>query len=495
MVNDLRDRVDLWLQRTKKDMKSVDGQGYIYGLRMFTAFARVLQQCLLAHKVAVSASSSASAPAPAPNYFSCCAPCLCPAPAPAPAHNGVRFGNAEEVLSIRNEIAQNRCNCEECVRLKQSNKLHLASLPIWLCMNYHNKRLMLHPDVEKRKEELIKLYDNFPSRSLSPKDVEKFRTFTADLFCVWPHCKNYELKRYEWLGWVTSLDRAVTYEAAKKYLDEHSDLKNYDYMVVKIDLSRQSVFDVIVVRSAVAQGAAESSSKDDYDAFLRLYNHIADDHKQDKESMFEALGEDKMQLNEHCSPKVSEVNKLHLLIKILKHSVTREDKTSAKLATFDGTDLNILVSTIVQKFGARAQERGNIETQLKRKLAELSDGCVECFRDECISFMSDLRHVVLDFDDWNHYSKCQNTIAQCVGNIKIDLYRQQSPDDKKSDEIEQAILQWFVFTRCAFIPTSLSPQCCVPRIVRRRLHGRNRSSLCFTKILFGFSFIGSQIYQ
>jgi hypothetical protein len=90
MVDDTRERVELWVIRTREDIKNFDGQGYIYGLRMFTAFARVLKQCLLAHKVdasapASSSSSSASAPAPAPNYFSCCAP----APVSASASSSV----------------------------------------------------------------------------------------------------------------------------------------------------------------------------------------------------------------------------------------------------------------------------------------------------------------------------------------------------------------------------------------------------------------------
>jgi hypothetical protein len=483
MVHDLRDRVDLWLQRTEKDMKSFDGQGYIYGLRMFTAFARVLKHCLLAHKEDLDSSSQvASTSAPDPAH----APALASVPdsssetkdlgsgasaragagteaqqeqdekiclqlglvasAKAGAEADARHERDEEIcLSMRNDVAQNRCRCEECVRLKQSNKLHLASLPIWLCKKYHDERLKLHPDVEKRKEKLIKLFDGFPSKPLPAKDD---RTFTAHLFCVWPHCKNYELKRYEHK--VTShVEPANTYTAVKTFLDEHRDLKNNDYMVVKIDVSRHgevSVFDVIVVvRSAAAQVAAEGSSMDDYDGLLSIHKHIADDDKQDKESMLEAFGEDKGQLNERCSPKVSEVNKLCLLLKILMQSVTRQNKKSADLANFDlPINLNILFSTIVQKFCARAQDGGNIETLLKRKLVELSDGCVECFRDECISFMSDLRHVVSSDNDYTHYSKCQDTIAQFVGNIKIDLSLMDSLTQKcaqKNDGVESAIIQ------------------------------------------------------
>ena len=71
MIDDARERVNLWVLRTREDIRIFDGQGYIYGLRMFTAFARVLKQCLLAHNVDLDSSSQgvpapASAPAPAP---------------------------------------------------------------------------------------------------------------------------------------------------------------------------------------------------------------------------------------------------------------------------------------------------------------------------------------------------------------------------------------------------------------------------------------------
>ena len=485
MINDLRDRVDLWLQRTEKDMKSFDGHGYIYGLRMITAFAHVLKHCLLAHNQDKQFGKGAGATAGA---------------------NAAQQEQDQEIyLSVRNGIAQNRCNCEECTRLKQSNKLHLASLPIWLCMKYHDKeRLIEHrecvlaagrchrdvkqeveerkkelterfgTDVEKRKAELISLFDGFPSSLLPPKGApkdakyvphlenpSKTTEFTADLFCVWPHCKNYEITRYEFEE-VTREGETLNekLKAVKKHLDAHSDLKNYHYMVVKFvekQYDKLSVFDVIVARTTVAkkEGQDAGSSNDTYDfngdgvdytRFLSLYNHIVDDLKPDKQSMLEALGEDETQLNEPCSAKVSEVNKLCILLKILKQGVTRQDKKSADLATFEGTDIKSpLFSTIVQKFGAREKdgEKKKVDVNtLNRKLVELSDGCVECFRDECISFMSDLRHVVSEVGDYDNYSKCQDTIAQFIGNIKIDLSPMDSLlNSAKNDGVESAIIQ------------------------------------------------------
>ena len=199
-------------------------------------------------------------------------------------------------------------------------------------------------------------------------------------------------------------------------------------MVVKfvvIQHDELSVFDVIVARTTVARAAVAQdagSSNDTYDfnddGVDYVYNHVfVDDQKHNRlplnyGSMLEALGEDKSQLNEPCSATFSELNKLCILLKILKQCVTHEDKTSADLTT------------------------------LNRKLVELSDGCVECFRDECISFMSDLRHVVSQDCDYCHYSKCQGTIAQFIGNIKIDLSPLDSLWKKaKNDGLERAIIQ------------------------------------------------------
>ena len=464
MINDLRDRVDLWLQRTEKDMKSFDGHGYIYGLRMITAFAHVLKHCLLAHNQDKQFGKGAGAT--------------------AGANAGAQQEQDQEIfLSMRNGIAQNRCNCEECTRLKQSNKLYLASLPIWLCMKFvdpdvkkdveeRKKELTerFGADVEKRKEKLISLFDGFPSSPLLPKGAKdvpnmenrrgqsKTTEFTADLFCVWPHCKNYEITRYEFEV-KREVETLKTYEAVKKHLDD-SDLKNYHYVVVKFvekQYDKLSVFDVIVARTTVAkkEGQAAGSSNDthdfngdgdDYASFFILYKHIVDDPKPDKQSMLEALGEDDKQLNEPCSAKVSEVSKLCVLLKILKQGVTRQDKVSADLATFEGTDIKSpLFSTIVQKFGAREKdgEKKKVDVNtLNRKLVELSDGCVECFRDECISFMSDLRHVVSEVGDYDNYSKCQDTIAQFIGNIKIDLSPRETLLNKaKNDGVESAIIQ------------------------------------------------------
>jgi hypothetical protein len=508
MVNDLRDRVDLWLQRTEKDMKSFDGQGYIYGLRMFTAFAHVLKHCLLAHKVDASVPanpSSASAPASAPNYFSCCAPapvhvpastsasvlapapnyfsCCAPAPVPVPASASTsalahspdaQFSGSEEIyLTMRNEIAQNRCNCEECVRLKRSNKLHLASLPIWLCMNYHKKGLKLH-HVEKRKEELIKMFDGFPAKLLNASEVvdgSPQTKFTADLFCVWPHCKTYEMKRYKYVV-ASQVEPADPHEAVNEFLKNHSDFENCPFMVVKIDMRQQNkkfLFDVLVARTIVARTTARWRSNfydfnddgSDYDFFSRLYKSVVDNVVDNGIPDDEGAGEDTLQHKKPCSANFLVVDKLCLLLKILEHSVTHQNKGNDKLTAFvekEKKDQKIpatkLFLNIAQKFGTRAKDEDNAQTfgarakdddsALNQKLLAflaLSDGCVECFRDECISFMSDLRHLVSEGNDYDHYSKYQDTIAQFVGNIKIDL-SPMSTLTSNNDGVENAIIQW-----------------------------------------------------
>jgi hypothetical protein len=185
MVLKIAEKVDTWMQRSTVDIQTFEGQGYDYGLRMLTAFARVVGQCFQAHENTMSES--------------------------------VRDQKKQaESLRQWNRIALHRCRCEACLHLKQINKHHLASLPLWLCEEYASGQLEIDgfPHfVRDRRKSLTQLFSNDSDKprgservdktndSDKPRDSERvdktIKLYRAPLFCFWPHCRDYEIEKIE----------------------------------------------------------------------------------------------------------------------------------------------------------------------------------------------------------------------------------------------------------------------------------------------------------
>jgi hypothetical protein len=166
MVQDLAEIVETWMKRSAVDIQAFEGQGYDYGLRMFTAFARVVGQCFQAYENTMSEE----------------------------VHDQKKQA---ESLREWNRIALHRCRCEACLHLKQINKHHLASLPLWLCEEYalgqHEIDSLPH-FVRDRRKSLMQLFSNDAYKPSANKTIELYQ---APLFCFWPHCRDYEIEKIE----------------------------------------------------------------------------------------------------------------------------------------------------------------------------------------------------------------------------------------------------------------------------------------------------------
>jgi hypothetical protein len=211
MVERVERRIDNWKQRSSADIEASDGQGYNYGLRMLFAFARVVQSSLQASENDCS-----------------------------------QMQRSLSNLQQRNRIALNRCRCKACQHLAKIKKHHFASLPLWLCEEYaltkpgeHNN---LPHEVQERKIELLRLF----SDKLIDVEMEKVDgtfdhttlLYCASLFCFWPHCKNYEIRKIkikipkspkESPHGVTNVDECRAY--VSKFLKEHNDDDRFQFIV------------------------------------------------------------------------------------------------------------------------------------------------------------------------------------------------------------------------------------------------------------------------
>ena len=109
MVDQVADRADTWMERSSEDIEASDGQGYDYGLRMLSAFARVVGKCSQAHDDTTSERVDAQE-------------------------------KQADSLKQWNRIALHRCRCDACLHLKRINQHHLASLPLWLCEEFETAK-------------------------------------------------------------------------------------------------------------------------------------------------------------------------------------------------------------------------------------------------------------------------------------------------------------------------------------------------------------------
>jgi hypothetical protein len=174
MVEGIADKVDTWMRRSSVDIQAFEGQGYDYGLRMLTAFARVVRHCFQAHENTMSEEV---------------------------------LDQKKQAESLRewNRIALHRCCCEACLHLKQINKNHLASLPLWLCEEYASREEdasrkheidSLPQLVRDRRKSLMHLFPNDPIKTSSSERANKtIKLYEAPLFCFWPHCRDYEIEK------------------------------------------------------------------------------------------------------------------------------------------------------------------------------------------------------------------------------------------------------------------------------------------------------------
>jgi hypothetical protein len=139
MVQDIAEKVDTWMQRSAADIQAFEDEGYDYGLRMFTAFARVVGHCFQAHENTMSEEV---------------------------------LDQKKQAESLRewNRIALHRCRCEACLHLEQINKHHLASLPLWLCEEYASREEDI--DIEHVDRWIVQL---FPMLDFAPALRRAFR--------------------------------------------------------------------------------------------------------------------------------------------------------------------------------------------------------------------------------------------------------------------------------------------------------------------------------
>ena len=170
MVLKIAEKVDTWMKRSAVDIQAFEGQGYDYGLRMLTAFARVVRQCFQAHESTMS--------------------------------EDVRDQKKQaESLREWNRIALHRCRCEACLHLKQINKHHLASLPLWLCEEYASEKHQIDSlphFVRDRQHSLAQLFSNDADKPGGSERANKtIELYQAPLFCFWPQCRDYEIEKIE----------------------------------------------------------------------------------------------------------------------------------------------------------------------------------------------------------------------------------------------------------------------------------------------------------
>jgi len=168
MVLKIAEKVDTWMKRSAVDIQAFEGQGYDYGLRMLTAFARVVRQCFQAHENTMS--------------------------------EDVRDQKKQaESLREWNRIALQRCRCEACLHLKQINKHHLASLPLWLCEEYASEKHQIDSlphFVRDRQHSLAQLFSNDADKPGGSERANKtIELYQAPLFCFWPQCRDYEIEK------------------------------------------------------------------------------------------------------------------------------------------------------------------------------------------------------------------------------------------------------------------------------------------------------------
>jgi hypothetical protein len=176
MVQDIAEKVDTWMQRSAADIQAFEDEGYDYGLRMITAFARVVGHCFQAHENTMSEEV---------------------------------LDQKKQAESLRewNRIALHRCRCEACLHLEQINKHHLASLPLWLCEEYASREEdasrkheidSLPHFVRDRRKSLMQLFSNDSIKSSSSERANTtIKLYQAPLFCFWPHCRDYEILKIE----------------------------------------------------------------------------------------------------------------------------------------------------------------------------------------------------------------------------------------------------------------------------------------------------------
>lgn len=139
MVDQVADRADTWMDRSFEDIEASDGQGYDYGLRMLSAFARVVGKCSQAHDDTTSERVDAQ---------------------------------EKQADSLRqwNRIALHRCRCDACLHLKRINQHHLASLPLWLCEKYAEL-----PDIKATIESLTKTMAADTTLASKKKQLEEMK--------------------------------------------------------------------------------------------------------------------------------------------------------------------------------------------------------------------------------------------------------------------------------------------------------------------------------
>jgi hypothetical protein len=191
MVERVENIADTWMQRSSADIEASDGQGYNYGLRMLFAFARIVKSSLQTRD-----------------------------------SDGSHMKQTPTELHQRNRIALNRCRCKACQHLEKIKKHHLASLPLWLCEEYaltkqdeHNN---LPHEVQERKKELMRLFSDI--KVDGAQTVQKTtQLYCAPLFCFWPHCNNYEVRKIEIQNTkkVTNVDECRAY--VSNFLKENKD--------------------------------------------------------------------------------------------------------------------------------------------------------------------------------------------------------------------------------------------------------------------------------
>ncbi len=245
MVNKVTSRVTTFMERSPSDIKSSGGEGYDYGLNMLFAFARVVGKCLQAYEDVTCEDITVE-------------------------NDAAQKTERERATSLGqwNRIAQHRCHCEACVHLKQINKQHLASLPLWLCEDYASKNGKNHDIkslpyvVQERQKELIASFSEIPAaKTVQGKSDKKIEIYKAPLFCFWPQCQFYEIEKLEIENFeIENPGKGVDCLAqVKKVLNERRDDDRYEFVVsischvpeaTEAKATTKGVLVVIIMRSS-----------------------------------------------------------------------------------------------------------------------------------------------------------------------------------------------------------------------------------------------------
>jgi hypothetical protein len=484
LVKDISFRAEVWMSRTSEDIvENFEGQGYDYGLRMFTAFARVVMLCLQAHD-------------------GICVDIL--------------EQNQAKRLSIWNRIAQHRCRCAACDHLKQINKHHLATLPLWLCEEYEGEKdsikPMLPPFIEQRKEELIKLFSHIPATRIAgsadpvqpnteqvdpASDAGMEFKYTASVFCFWPQCQNYEIER---LFIKIEPNEADVLKNVKSYLKKRRQESSKDWYEFVASIRKYSIkdeYDVIVIRPRQAcdlkwtKAPSKLHSSEETSSQLRIAEAVFPDlfpilkdlcelkeaviddlvidqspygqknvvfaldsageilkkkiwsfgdFIESKDSVLKADEKDSV-LNADdealaCSQpnQVTEVCLLLFLLDVIKHA-RKDEGGIMKLSSVVEEWTERKKGTVENKYDQIVKKFGEVtKVKVELDLSLWSSGCLECFMNQSIAFMSDLDQYICTSDscsgvtpntssaadDLVRYSSYQDTIGQHIHNIKID---------------------------------------------------------------------------